>query len=528
MKNDGQTSPPTPPISFTLSRSTWLFVLFLVLYVAAYRSASLWLVGQWTTDKAYSHGPLIPFISLYLIWTRREFLASLRVAPWRWTGGLLLLLCAGLLIVGRVGAFVQIEIVSFALFLPAAILFLHGAKMLRALALPLFYLQFMIPWLDEFYEKIHNPFQLFAAKIGSTLLGLLFPVYTDGIYISLPHISLEVARECSGINFLTTVLAVGVPLVYLTQKTWKRALTVLALGAAITILANGLRVAIAGWCGEVWGPDLLHGPGHIFQGWSVAVAGWISLFLCNWLIEKMPSAAQHPLYERWKAKIPVEGSEDIGSNKIPPSGTFRLPSPYWGGLCVFLALLVVYLSWFAMPAPVPLAQPLTAFPREIGPWRGTDRAWLENDKFFPNMDEILMRTYSAPSGRQVSVFLGYVNSQSETKRIVTHRTKKLHAKAERIPTNLLSARPSEVNLGHLTVAGKSHQILFWYRFSDEDILDRKRAKLKLIAESLLQRRSNGAVILLAASSQDDGLNGARTDLESFLAMFAPQLPRFLP
>ena len=44
--------------------------------------------GQWATNDTYSFGVLVPFISGYLIWSRRDRLQGLLVAPSLAAGGL--------------------------------------------------------------------------------------------------------------------------------------------------------------------------------------------------------------------------------------------------------------------------------------------------------------------------------------------------------------------------------------------------------------------------------------------------------
>ena len=51
----------------------WLLVAVLV---ALYAPVLLRLVRQWYTDPDYSHGFLVPFLSAYLIWQRRDKLAK--------------------------------------------------------------------------------------------------------------------------------------------------------------------------------------------------------------------------------------------------------------------------------------------------------------------------------------------------------------------------------------------------------------------------------------------------------------------
>ena len=107
-----------------------------------------------------------------------------------------------------------------------------------------------------------------------------YPVYRDGTFIYLPNQTLEVAQVCSGVNYLVAIAAVGIPLAYLSRSTVARRTALVLFGVIVAVIANGVRVALIGFTayhGLVTGD--LHGPGHVFHGMFVAVAGYVALFL---------------------------------------------------------------------------------------------------------------------------------------------------------------------------------------------------------------------------------------------------------
>ena len=145
----------------------------------------------------------------------------------------------------------------------------------------------MVPWFDDLMDRVYGPFQLISAKLGVFFLRIFgYPVFLNEIHIELPNINLVVAEECSGIRFLISILAIAVPLAYLTQKSWRRWGIIVVSTFFITMLVNGARVAFAGIMGNGYGVELLHGPGHIFRGWFVAQIGVIVLFIISWACGK--------------------------------------------------------------------------------------------------------------------------------------------------------------------------------------------------------------------------------------------------
>ena len=122
-----------------------------------------------------------------------------------------------------------------------------GAQVMRVLAFPWIFLVFMVPfpvavidWIETFlqYASAEASHLLFA--IGGT------PYLRDGLRFDLPGISIEVARECSGIRsslvlFITSLLAGHMFL----RSGWKRAALALAV-VPLGILRNGFRVFTIG------------------------------------------------------------------------------------------------------------------------------------------------------------------------------------------------------------------------------------------------------------------------------------------
>src|SRR5258708_13935310 len=71
---------------------TWILGFIAVLLgLAGFSGALLELVRRWTTQEEYSHGFLIPVVSLWLLWARRDALLASIGRP-AWTGSALILL----------------------------------------------------------------------------------------------------------------------------------------------------------------------------------------------------------------------------------------------------------------------------------------------------------------------------------------------------------------------------------------------------------------------------------------------------
>lgn len=460
-------------------------------FVFAYHRTFAWLIECWWQDKEYSHGFLVPFIAAYLVWIKRERLAAIEPRPSYLAGSIVLLISFALIIAGRAGAIIHAEGISLLLIIPGIVLFILGWPYLRALALPLAYLQFMVPWTDIFLRKIQWPFQLFSAKTGTFLLQAVgIAAFRDGNYIYLPNISMEVARECSGVNFLTTVLAIGVPLVYLSQKTWLRAVLVIAIGSLITIFFNGIRVFLAGVMGYYYGAEMLHGPGHIFQGWFVAQVGLICLFIVNWRMSKLPSQSTLALCDRQTFTVDERHKKNSGMGRY-----------YFGitALSISLIVLGVYLQFFAVPRPVP-SNNLINIPYSLGNWQGHDSTWFPAEKYFPSLDRSISRTYKDISGKEVFFYLGYLDYQDKEKKLVSFRSEPLFEGGHSISSRQL---PETVYHSFPFIEKRQYEIISWYHLPSGNVSGKYKTKLRIVKDSIAYGHNNGAVLLLAVPSEGD-------------------------
>lgn len=293
MREDSKLSPDVSVWDLPWFKKVWLQIaLLVVVFISLYSPVFFFLVRTWWENNVYSHGFLVPPIAIYLVWVKREQLRQLELAP-SFLGGVPLMIVAGLvLVLGKIGALILLQEISLPVMIGGIVLLLMGQAYLNALALPIAYLVFMIPLFGEGNAALHWPFQLIAAQIGVWLLHVVGLVaFQEAQYIYLPNITLEVAEACSGIRYLISVVAIGVPLAYFSQRTWVRRVGLVVLAVVIAILANGLRVALIGvW--TYYGGSVLHGPFQIFQAMFVAWIGFVALFVGAWCLGKGPKATK--------------------------------------------------------------------------------------------------------------------------------------------------------------------------------------------------------------------------------------------
>ncbi|MBX3330253.1 MAG: exosortase/archaeosortase family protein [Nitrospira sp.] len=252
------------------------------------------LVNQWIANDVYSYAFLIPVISCYMIWLQRERLSALFLAGAPVLGWFVLSSGLAALLMGWAGHLLLVQELSLLLTLSGLVLLFWGVQAFRLLRVPIGYLLFMIPVWGFITDPIQMPARLFSAKVAAAMLqGMGLTLYLHDIYIELPNITLVVAPECSGVNYLFAVAAIGVPIAFFYLKGWKHRLTLLVSALAIAMVANGLRIALIGIVANFQLSTDSHGPLHILQGLFVSVVGYAGIFAVLWLLRRRECLTSH-------------------------------------------------------------------------------------------------------------------------------------------------------------------------------------------------------------------------------------------
>ena len=248
----------------------------LYLAVAAVTGVLIWtywlvlpaLVRQWWNEDEYSHGFLVPLISLGLVWYHRE---RLRAIPIRraYTGLLVMAFSLAAYAAGIIGADLFLQRLSMISMISGATLFVAGWPMFMALSFPLGYLLLMVPLPGILFNSIAFPLQLFAAQIATVVMQLCgVPVLREGNVMHLATVSLDVEEACSGIRSLISLTALGVIFAYITEPRWLPRLIIVLLIAPIAVIANVMRVTLTGLLAHYVSPDtaigLFHEVGGLF------------------------------------------------------------------------------------------------------------------------------------------------------------------------------------------------------------------------------------------------------------------------
>lgn len=496
--------------AFPAVRSVALHLqLRLVLLAAALLAccfpALVLLVRTWSAQDKYSYGFLVPPITLFWIWHDRSALARLAATPAPAPGAAVAAAAGLMLFAGRMSSTAAVQELALPVLLAGLILLLLGAGFLRRVALPLSYLALMVPVLDLAAERLHWPFQLFAAATAENLLRLAaVPVHRSAQFLELPRLTLEVAEACSGVRYLVSTLVLCVPLVFITQKTRARRLLLFLLGLAIGIAANPVRVTLIGLWAHYAGGDV-HGPSHLLQGYAVYLMGMAAVFAGAWVMQASPGPEPGPAAGGPEARSPRE---------LHPFNQAWLLA--FGGL-VLLALLL----HLGTARPVPLKNDLDKLQVRIAGLHAADCGPASPGPAGPQH----ACSYTTPSGRQMTLLIRYVEAQSADRKLVVPMPRLVR---EEVTINAHAGRAVRVSKTLAPAGDREELTLFWYRVNGRTLADPLLARWANAVDGVLRFRNNGALIMLSCAATASERADAQRELVEFAGALLPLLDEYLP
>jgi len=502
-----------------LSGALRLWTEPLVLLALAFASLGWWyratvasMIEQWRGNETFAHGFLILPISLWLIWGRREALARLRPQPSAWP----LLPMAALGFIWLLGDLAEVQAVrqyAFVLMIPLTAWAILGARVTRAIAFPLAFLAFAVP----FGEFLLPPLMSFTADFTVTALQLTgIPVYREGLYFTVPTGTWSVVEACSGLRYLIASLTLGCLYAYLSYRSWKYRFAFVSLSLAVPLLANGLRAYLIVLIGHFSNMRLAVGVDHLIYGWLFFGLVMLLLFWAGsfWREDLQPGA---PL---------ARELDSGGASRAPPLSkavaiaiSAALVAALWPVYAARIELAPESIPAVHLRPPVVAGWELTAprvafLPRYLGP-RAVTSLWYEKD------------------GQRVALFIGYYNHQNDQVKLVSSQNRLVGPKdhewaAVATSHRALVSGPFRVRVNETSLRGTAQQLLVWDWFwvAGQYTGNPYLAKL-LQAEARLMGKGDDSAVIIVYSPFDIGPERASAALQAFLSDALPALEKSL-
>ena len=236
-------------------RLKWILVIGLLTYI--YYPTFAWMVDRWMArDSYFTHGFLIPLVSLYWVFKKRSELASNghQSEP----AGLVILLIGALVqLFSSVFRVYFISAISFVFVLFGIVYFAFGKKVIRAVWFPIAFLFLMIPMPLLIISEVTLRMKFFVSEISTFLLnGMGMKAVREGSYIYTTHAVCLVGDPCSGLRSFLAFLCLGFVFAYGTKLVLWKKMVLVGTGLPLAIVSNVLRVFVMTLVGEIYGMEL--------------------------------------------------------------------------------------------------------------------------------------------------------------------------------------------------------------------------------------------------------------------------------
>jgi exosortase C (VPDSG-CTERM-specific) len=282
----------------------WSGACIAIVLVAAFAQPLLMLIRYAAGSQLYSYILLVPFVSAYLLYLRRDQLpknydVDLPLGTVFLVAGLVVLAFTYWLdFTGRalsLNSGIVLLTFSFLCCLAAGGFLFLGRRWMRAAAFPLAYLIFMVPMPDAMADALETASKYASAEVANFLFHVSgTPFLREGVIFQLPNITIEVAQACSGIRstlvlFMTSILAANLFL----KTPWRR-FALVACVIPLAILRNGFRILVIGLLCVHRGPQMIHSPIHSRGGPVFFVLSLIPFLFVLWLLRKRDVHTRQP------------------------------------------------------------------------------------------------------------------------------------------------------------------------------------------------------------------------------------------
>ncbi len=481
--------------------------------------------------QEYSHGILIPAISLFLLWQLKNRFEALPYSG-SWVG--VVAVAAGVMFL-LLGEFATIYIIvqyAFLLALAGAAWSLLGNRGFVWMLVPLVYLAFMVPLPQFLYNNLSGKLQLISSELGVAVIRAFgITVFLEGNVIDLGSYQLQVVDACSGLRYLFPLASFAFLAAYLYKTAmWKRVVVFLS-SIPITILMNSLRIGIIGVLVEYFGIEQAEGFLHMFEGWVIFMACVLILLAEIWLLNKI-GPGNESFREVFGIDFPEPTPKDV--NRIPRT----VPAPFYGAIAVMVVGLVGMSLITQRPQVHPERLSLENFPLQLDEWRGTSQSMEQRFVDVLDFTDYFMASYEAPGDPNAVQFYAAYYKEQRTKGNAAHSPRSCIPGGGWEITSLtrqsidVKGESEPIVVNRLQIEkGRSKQLVYYYfKQRDRELASEYEVKWYLFWDALTRNRSDGALVRFVTGVDPNAPDWSAADerLRKLAGEAVPLLDKFVP
>lgn len=492
--------PMSPERGFSLDRTAmlWIATGFVILSTTVFLfDSGLAFVGRQWADPEYSHGWLIPVVTLFVIWSRRAPIMAERNAG-SWLGVAIVVAALAVFLFAEMAFVRRGPYLAFVLLLIGLGYAAIGWRAMRWALFPLVLLIFAFPLPGSLQVPLSTTLQLISSRLGAWMLEAIgISVLLEGNVIDLGVGQLQVAEACSGLRYIFPLAFFGLLCAWLYKAPfWAKAMVLLAV-LPITIVTNSARIALTGVFMDNGWMALAEGTLHLAEGWLIFIVALVLLFALMWILSFVSGRG-----------VGVAGLLDFDRlNGAAPTTTAaaprQVPAPLLACAALLLATSLAYQPLTQREQQIPDRPGLVTFPLKLGAWSGQTIP-IDDDEALRGLgadDYFLADFVSGLSPWPINLWVAYYNEQLNDAGIHSPKDCLPGGGWEYVtfgptdgPVMGADGAPLRMNRGLIAKGQDKMIIYYWLELRGRTLTNDTAMKLVNLWDSFVLGRSDGALV----------------------------------
>jgi exosortase len=248
----------------------------------------------WQRSDEYSCGLLVPFLAIYVLYTRRREIAKVPLRPCIY--GLFALIAVQFLrYFGLFFMYSSAERLSVPLSIASLTLLLFGWRLWIKILPVLLFLFLMLPLPQSVHRNVMLPLQNLATASAVFCLEIIgYAVIRQGNIIHLNDTTVAVAEACNGLRMVTAFFVVITLVVLLVRREWWEKMIILLSNLPIALLCNTLRLTITAIAFTFLAAEQWEELFHDFGGYLMMPLALAAVIFELWLLKKLTTVSEKP------------------------------------------------------------------------------------------------------------------------------------------------------------------------------------------------------------------------------------------
>ncbi len=273
-----------------------------VIGIAATVAALFWaywdvladLANVWRRNDDYSSGFLVPFLALYVVYSKRKSLSLIPASPS--FSGIALILCGFVVrLAARLLLSGALERLSLIVVVSGIVLTVFGMALTWRLKWVLLFLVLMMPLPNRVHQAVSLPLQNWAttsAVFALETLGWIVEREGNILHLGLGGTTVAVEEACSGLRMLTAFMIVSALVALLANRIWWQKTIIVVSSVPIAVFCNTIRLTATAIAFDAdYGPQVNQWF-HDFGGLAMMPLALLILAGEMWLFSKIYKPAE--------------------------------------------------------------------------------------------------------------------------------------------------------------------------------------------------------------------------------------------